>query len=465
MGKTSVLVVDDERDMTDLLSMLMEKSGHRALTAHCGQEAIDIINREDPDVMLLDVKMPGMSGMEVVRQTKRLKPGLPVIMITAYAEVKGAIEAMRAGVKDYIAKPFEHDEIQQIVNSALSDSHLNQEGVGIEESIEDPGKLKELMGRSKAIDRLVEKVKKVAASDFTVIISGETGSGKELVARAIHHISHRASGPFVAVDCGAIPENLLESEMFGYEKGAFTGAVKRQLGKFEAAKNGTLLLDEISNMTLGAQAKLLRALQDKVIYRVGGTDSFEVDTRVLVSCNQELAESAEGETFRKDLYYRLNEFTIRVPSLRERKDDIPFLTDRFLRKTNTELGKKVGGFSEEAMLALVNCNWKGNVRQLRATVRRAVLLADDIIRLKHLDIVQQEKNQQSNSIVLSTGERPWEQYSLKEIVQQNSMALERDVIARVLRFTGGNKAKAARLLQVDYKTMHTKVKNLGITIH
>lgn len=281
--------------------------------------------------------------------------------------------------------------------------------------------LHRLMGPSDTISRLVDEVHRVAQSDFTVIIYGETGSGKELIAQAIHHASPRSGGPFVAIDCGAIQETLLESELFGHERGAFTGAVQKKNGKFEDAKNGILLLDEISNMTLGSQAKLLRALQEKRIYRVGGTTSFEVDVRILVSCNQDLSKTDESCAFRRDLYYRLNDFTIRILPLRERKEDIPHLVHRFLETTNMELGKKVVGISDEAMTALKIYDWPGNVRQLRAIIRRAVLLADTHIEIKDLELASDEV---SVKMFPGLADKPWEKYALKEIVKQQVDVVE-----------------------------------------
>ena len=317
-----------------------------------------------------------------------------------------------------------------------------------------------LMGPSASVAHLVDKVERVARLDFSVIICGETGSGKELIANAVHQASPRRHGPFVAIDCGAIPEPLLESELFGHEKGAFTGACSKKNGKFEDATNGTLLLDEISNMTLGSQAKLLRALQEKRIYRVGGTTSFEVDVRILVSCNQDIGDPDDTDLFRRDLYYRLNEFTINVPPLRARKDDIPYLAKRFLDATNAELGKRIHAIADPAMTALLAFDWPGNVRQLRAVIRRAALLADATIEREHLELDQPKMAVKTPTAPVETP--PWQGKSLKEIVKQQTVAIEKQVIHQVLSHTQGNKAEAARLLQVDYKTLLTKIKRSGI---
>jgi two-component system nitrogen regulation response regulator GlnG len=320
--------------------------------------------------------------------------------------------------------------------------------------------LRETMGPSDAIGRLIGEVNRVARSDFTVVIVGETGSGKELVAGAIHKYSQRAQGSFVPVDCGAIPEALLESELFGHEKGAFTSADLTKVGKFEIARGGTLFLDEISNMPLSSQAKLLRALQEKVIFRVGGSRPLKVDVRLLAATNQDLESVVAAGDFRRDLYYRLNEFTIHVPPLRDRKEDIPYLAKRFLDKTNAELRKKVKGFSDSALEVLFAYNWPGNVRQLRSIIRRAVLLADGTITAAHLDI----KRSAVPGLAFTPRVQgaPWRDLSLKEIVRRSVDSVEKEVLTQALKHTKGNKAKAARLLRIDYKTMHVKIRQYGI---
>jgi DNA-binding NtrC family response regulator len=457
-----IMIVDDEEYIRASLTRVMKTEGFKAQVAHNGATALKMIQEELPEVLLVDFKMPGMDGMEVLRRAKELYPDLPVILITAYAEVQGAVDAMRAGAHDYLSKPFDHHEVIRVVHRALAERELKQKLKNLSSQLEDTLSLRKVMGPSDAIGRLISDVNRVAKSDFTVVILGETGSGKELVARAIHHSSHRSEGPFVAIDCGAIPETLLESELFGYEKGAFTGAVVQKPGKFEAAKGGTLLLDEISNMPLSSQVKLLRALQEKKVYRVGGTKPIDVDVRLLVASNQDLGSAIASGAFRSDLFYRLNEFTINIPSLRERKGDIPYLAKRFLETTNIELGKGVKGFSEPATEALLAHDWPGNVRQLRSTIRRAVLLADEMITEMHLDMTKVSGLSQGNT--QETEGMPWEGSSLKEIIRHNTLGIEREVLIKALKYTGGNKAKAARLLQIDYKTIHTKVKQLGISI-
>ena len=460
-NNAQILIVDDEEYICEILSRLMEKGGFRALVAHDGETALKMIRSEMPEVLLSDIKMPGIDGMEVLKRAKELDPDLPVIMITAHADIHGAVEALRSGAHDDLAMPFEHHEVVRIVHRAMAERELKRKIRNLSSQLEQSVSLSKIMGPSDAVGKLISDVNRVAKSDFTVVILGETGSGKELVARAIHLASNRSSGPFLAIDCGAIPETLLESELFGHEKGAFTGAMSQKKGKLEVAKGGTLLLDEISNMPLGSQAKLLRVLQEKKVYRVGGTNALSIDVRLLVASNQDLGAAVVSNSFRRDLFYRLNEFTIKIPPLRERKEDIPYLAKRFLETTSVELSKNVKGFSESAVKALLDYDWPGNVRQLRSTIRRAVLLANDRITEKHLDM-KRAPAPGSASIGEIQG-MPWEGLSLKEIVGRHTVTVEREVLIQVLKHTGGNKAKAARILQIDYKTIHTKLKQSGIS--
>jgi len=421
-----IMIVDDNAELCGMLSYLIEKEGFNAQVVYDGEIALKTMRCRAPDVALLDIKMPGMDGMEVLRRVKEIDPDLPVVMITAYADIHGAVEAMKAGAHDYLAKPFDNNEVIRVIYRALAERDLKRKLRHLTIQVQETRPLREVMGPSDAIDRLESEVNCVAKSDFTVVILGETGSGKGLVARAIHNGSARSQAPFVPVDCGAIPEMLLESELFGHEKGAFTGAVVQKSGKFEVAKGGTLFLDEISNMPLGSQAKLLRVLQDKVVYRVGGIKPVHVDVRLLVASNQNLQGITESGCFRRDLFYRLNEFTIVIPPLRERKEDIPYLAKRFLDTANMELNKCVKGFSESTIESLIGCNWPGNVRQLRATIRRGVLLADDVISEKHLDL--KKVSVPGLTFNQKTEEMPWSNYPLKEILRHNVIAVEREVL-------------------------------------
>ena len=462
--KSRVLVVDDEPDICELISHLLEHEGIIPLTAHDGRTALQQLRTASPDVMILDLKLPDLDGLEVLRQAKSLDEDLPVVILTAHAGVRGAVEAMRASAYEYLAKPYDHQELIRVIQFALAErqSKLNLKQLGGQ--IDANHELTEIMGPSDAIGRLIADINRVAQSNFSVVILGETGSGKEVVAQAIHRAGPRAKGPLVPVDCGAIPETLLESELFGHEKGAFTGSVGQKPGKFQLADGGTLLLDEILNMPLSAQAKVLRTLQEKTIYRVGGTHPIAIDTRVLAAGNQDVKAAVAAGRFRMDLFYRLNEFTLQIPPLRQRKEDIIYLAKRFLDLTNLELHKNVHGFAEPAIQTLLNYPWPGNVRQLRSTIRRAVLLADTVVTESHLDILP-ETGQTAHSVAPSARVQTASTtcLSLKEIVGRSTTAVEREVLLQTLRQSGGNKAKAARLLHIDYKTIQTKVKKYGIT--
>jgi two-component system nitrogen regulation response regulator GlnG len=460
--KARVLIVDDDKNICAILADLMKKEGLKPLVAYDGEKALKMVQADVPDLLLVDMMLPGMDGMEVLRKTREIAPDLPVVFITAHTDSRVAVKAIKEGAHDYLSKPFDNCEVIRVAHRALAERELKLKVRALSNQLKGSSPLQERMGPSDVVARLVSEVNRVAESDFTVIIIGETGSGKEVVARAIHEASSRSKEPFIPVDCGAIPETLLESELFGHERGAFTGAEVQKPGKFEVAQGGTLFLDEISNMPVGSQAKLLRVLQEKKVYRVGGTKAIQVNVRLLVASNQDLHELALSSSFRRDLFYRLNEFTITIPPLRERKEDIPYLAKRFLDNANLELNKQVKGFSETALNTLFAYNWPGNVRELRSIIRRAALLADDLIAEKHLEL--ERADVPGMAFAPKVQGAPWKNLSLREILQQSISTVEREVFTQVLKQTGGNKAKAARLLQVDYKTIHEKVKKLGIWI-
>jgi len=455
-----VLVVDDEEEIRKILSRILEKEGFEVITAPDGQQALQRICFDAPDIVLLDVRMPGLNGMEVLKKIKDIDDDMPVVLVTAYADIHQAVEAMKEGAYDYLAKPFDNNEVVWVARRALAEGQLKRNLKSMNDRYRGNFGLIENMGPSDKIARLAADVHRVAKSDLSVVITGETGTGKELVARAVHGDSARAAALFMAVDCAAIPENLLESELFGHEKGSFTGADHQKLGKFELAHDGTLFMDEIGNMPAGSQAKFLRVIQDRKLYRVGGVKPVNVDIRLIVATNQNLQEMAVTGTFRKDLYYRLSEFTIHVPTLRERKEDIPYLANRFLDLANVELNKLITGFTNKAVDTLISYSWPGNVRQLRSVIRRATLVARETITEADISIKQASVPGLDFSPKIQG--TPWENASLSEIVQHSVLAVEKEVLTEVLKFTGGNKARAARLLRIDYKTIHTKAKKFGI---
>jgi DNA-binding NtrC family response regulator len=455
--RARILVVDDERDICDLLYRILEKEGYGPIVAHDGQAALEMIRLGMPEIVITDVRMPGMDGMELLRRSRELNPDLPIILITAWGGIDAAVEAMKNGAYDYLAKPLQVNELLSKVKKALQDKpsgNPKQAAGAIHNKA--IARLQQMMGPSDIVARIISEVSLVAPSNFSVILQGQTGTGKELVARAIHDASRRSKAPLVPVDCGAIPETLFESELFGYEKGAFTGAGTAKPGKFEMAQGGTLFLDEISNMPLNSQVKLLRAIQERNFFRVGGTRAVAVDTRLIVATNVDLNSAARNGSFSRDLFYRLSEFTIIIPPLRERKKDITHIAEQILHATNLELGKKIKGFSDDSVKLLLNNSWPGNVRQLRSAVRRAVLQANDMIEPMHLAL---EPQQPPDTAPDSTGpDFQWEGLSLKEIVRLSTSQVERRAILEALRKTGGNKAKAARLLKIDYTTIHAKIK-------
>ncbi|MBI2189170.1 MAG: sigma-54-dependent Fis family transcriptional regulator [Acidobacteria bacterium] len=454
-----ILIVDDEVAVCELLSRLLRRQGFVCINATDGQQALSVITRESVDLMLLDIRMPGLDGFEVLERARIVDPDLRVVMVTADGHVPDVVTAMRHGAHDYVVKPFAHADVIQSVRKALSERdwrhHVRDVAThSTADSLED------MMGSSQAVKAISGDALRVARSDFTVLLLGETGTGKELVAHAIHHASARSRGPFVAVDCGAIPETLFESELFGHEKGAFTGADRAKPGKFELAADGTLFLDEIGNMPLGLQAKLLRALQERSVCRIGGTKRVPIHSRVLAAANEDLEVAVAKGTFRKDLFFRLNEFVIRIPPLRKRREDIVYLAKRFLDATNQELAKAVQGFSVRAVEQILAHAWPGNVRQLRSAVRRAVLLADATIEQEHLGLPTIERF--SSAVGVQPESLPIGAVSLSQLVRQATGTLERAALVEALSRAGGNKAEAARLLHIDYKTMYSKLKGYGL---
>ncbi len=461
-----VLVAVEEKEKRQMLIRIIEAEGLKALSVPHGSNTISAVCVVKPDLVLLDAGTSIPGGMEVLKEIKDVSPALPVVFIASSADVKAAVEAVKKGAHDYLAMPLDDREVLRVIRRALAESE-SQTRAKNSPARPDNGKitksnLTEFMGHSSTVMRLLTDVNRVARSNFTVVITGETGTGKELVARAIHDASLRSQHPFVAVDCGSIPETLLESELFGHEKGSFTGADALKKGKFEMAQKGTLFMDEIGNMPLSSQAKFLRVLQDKQIYRVGSTRPIDIDIRIITATNLDLQEMAAENRFRPDLFYRLSEFTISVPPLRERREDVPYLAQRFLEAANVELGKEIKDFADDALELMMAYHWPGNVRQLRTAVRAAALAARDTITKNHLNL--QHAQFPSIKRTPQIPEFSWRNTPLSEIVSQSTMAVERDAISRALMRTGGNKAKAARLLQIDYKTMQTKIKKYEISV-
>jgi two-component system nitrogen regulation response regulator GlnG len=456
--------VDDETDLRSVLELLLNREGFECLLAENGPEALAIMRQGLADLVLLDINMPVMDGLTVFREAKAFDSVTPIIFVTGFGTIASAVEAVKMGAYDYITKPFAHEELLIKIRRGLETRRLKHENRLLRQQVEREGTLRQLMGPSDAVGALVSDLERVAPTDFTVIVTGETGAGKELIARAIHQNSLRSAGPFVPVDCGAIQPNLIESELFGHEKGAFTGADRTRPGRFEEAIGGTLFLDEIQNLPLSVQTRFLRTLQERQFSRVGSTKPIEMDLRVVVATNLNLEELITAGTFRQDLFHRLNEFGIRVPPLRERSQDILFLAHRFIEFTAAELRKARPTMTSESINKLLSYPWPGNVRELRNVLRRAVLMCDGVIEVAHLGAVGT-----FTPINLVPGEEQkptldLEEMSFKERVKQAVARAERAILLEVLRQTGGNKAKAARLLQIDYKTMRTKARQYGIVM-
>ncbi|MBI4591785.1 MAG: sigma-54-dependent Fis family transcriptional regulator [Candidatus Rokubacteria bacterium] len=442
-----------------LLSGILKAEGLEVVTAEDGEIAVERVRKDAPAAIFLDLKLPKLGGMEALAQIKAIDPQVPVIILTAYGDIPTAVQAMRLGAYDYLTKPFHNDGIALTVRRALERQELLAQVESLRNQLREGGSLRELMGSSQEIQKVIEQVKQVAESTFTVLIQGETGTGKELVARAIHHQSARCEKPFIALDCGAIPETLIESELFGYEKGAFTGADRKKEGHFQLAERGSLFLDEIANLPPTTQSKLLRVLQERRVQPLGAKGTVLVDVRIIAASNLPLETAMRAGRFRQDLYYRLNEFTITLPPLRERREDILHLAKRFLAEVGMELKRPVRGISEEATQLLLQHAWPGNARELRNVVRQAVLVSADLIRPEHLGALGA-----GDPGAPSAGEPGpgLAGLSLRKARERVAVEAEQQAIRQALQATRGNKSEAARLLRTDYKTLHLKMKRYGI---
>ena len=454
----TILIVEDDKDMRFFLANALKDEGYETILAGDGNRALKQVRKCSPNLVLLDVKLPGMDGMDILQKLKAIDRDLIVIMLTAYGNVKGAVEAMKFGAFDYITKPFHSEELVLVIKRALVTQNLSREVETLRKRLDEKAGAEELMGESPQIKQLFEQVKIIASTNMTVIVQGESGAGKELVAQMIHQKSRRKEKPFVAIDCGAIPDALVESELFGYEKGAFTGADASKEGKFEQAHGGTLFLDEITNLPEAAQAKLLRVVEERKLQHIGGRKSINIDVRIIVATNSDLSEVVRKGKLREDLFHRLNEFHIEIPPLRERKDDIPILAKRFLDEANEELGKSIEGFSSEAAKLLLDYHWPGNVRELKNIVKKAVLTADSkqIVAANLSLSITTSRNKLDFQRDLEKG------ISLREITKKATREIERDVIKQTLEKAAGNKSKAAKILKIDRMTLYSKLKEFHL---
>ena len=451
-----ILIVEDREGLAGMLSQALEDAGYQVAVARDGAEGIEKVRGERIDLVVTDLKLPHKSGLEVLQAAKARNGSMPVIVMTAYGSFDIAVQAVKAGAYDFIAKPFEPDHLLLRIESALEKQRLINENLVLKETFSEQLAFPKIIGKSPAIVHVIEQVKKVAQGKTTVLLVGESGTGKELFARAVHLLSTRKEHNFVAINCAAIPRDLLETELFGHERGAFTGASGKKAGKFEMANRGTLFLDEIGEMDLSLQSKLLRVLEEDTLIRIGGTARVPIDVRVVAATNRDLTKLIAEKRFREDLYYRLSVFPILLPPLRERREDIPAIADHFLARFAAEMKKPLKPLSKEAMACLISHPWTGNVRELQNAIERATILSDDdMILPQHLALQSRADTPDTLDAIPLEG-------TLHEVSAAATRFVESRMIKKVLRKTGGNKSRAAEILRVSYKTLLTKIKEYAI---
>jgi nitrogen regulation protein NR(I) len=455
-----VLVVDDEVNLRKVLAAMLRKEGYEVAVAADGEQALAELEKNGADVVVTDLVMPKVGGLDLLKNVNATQPDVPVIIITAHGTVDSAVEAIKLGAFDYITKPFEQAEIQAVVAKAARTHTANQQNVKA-----DGRARSSIIGESAQMQDIFKIIDKVAETPSTVLITGESGTGKELIATALHDGSPRRDKPLIKINCAAIPKDLMESELFGYERGAFTGAVTSKPGRFELADGGSLFLDEIAEIPVEMQVKLLRALQESEFERVGGIKTTRVDVRLIAATNRDLQKEIDAGHFRKDLYYRLNVVPIVLPSLRERKSDIPMLTKHFIDKYNKRLNKKIEGVADDAMAVLQAWPWPGNIRELENLMERVIVFADGpLITAKDLPepVKSGSASQAPMAGDLSSGPSSVSVGALKDIVRQETAKVEKDLIVKALEETQGNVTRAAKLLQISRKSLQTKMKEFGL---
>lgn len=449
--KFNILIVDDEKNIRDGLATSLEIDGYNTYTAEDGSEAFKELIRKDIDLVISDLRMPKVSGSELLKKISATYPNIPVIMLTGHGTVENAVVAMRDGAYDFITKPVNLDHLTLLVKRALGKRELIKEHRALKaevEKLEGQNKLEKLIGKSPQMAKLTELINQVADSKASVIITGESGVGKEVVANALHSLSERRANSLVKVHCAALTQSLLESELFGHEKGAFTGAISEKKGRFEVANNGTIFLDEIGEIDLSTQIKLLRVLQERTFERVGGVNPIEVDVRVITATNRDLQKEIANGNFREDLFYRLNVVNIHIPPLRERKEDIPLLVSSFIEEFSVDNNKKISGIDSKALRALTSYEWPGNIRELRNSIESAVVMCNEsLITLKNIP-EQISKSSEAGSISIPIG------ITLAEA--------EKIIISETLRSENSNKSKTSEILGIGRKTLHRKIHDYGL---
>ena len=444
-----ILVIDNEESIRDSMSLVLRKEGYLVRSAVSGQEGLNLFGAEAFQVVFVDLKLPGTTGLQVLSRIKEAGPETPVIIITGYASIESAVEAMKRGAYDYMTKPFTPEEVRVITRKALESRRVLFENISLRRELEAKTEFELVVGKSRAITRVLDIVRRVSPSESTILITGESGTGKELIAREIHRHSLRRDASFVVVDCGALVETLFESELFGHVKGSFTGAHETKHGRFEVAEGGTIFFDEISNIGLNIQAKLLRAIQEREINRIGSSKPIKLDVRILAATNENLADAVRNGKFREELFYRLSVVPLHLPPLRERKEDIPLLVDHFLQKYNKRVKKKIADISPRALKALKEYDWPGNIRELENTVERAVVLSQgDGIELEDL------MYHGIGAGATAPGSFSGNSKTLED--------MEKEYIKAVLQAQFGNKTRAAEILGIDRKTLWAKIKKFKL---
>ncbi len=435
------------------ISENLKDKGFSLVEASSGREALTLIKKEKPVSVILDLNMPGMSGLETLTELKKIDPDIPIIINTAHGDIPTAVEAIKLGAFEFITKPPNYDRLTLTLNRAAEKFAQEKKIQRLSSEVETS--LEYLLGKSPAIKKVIQQIHQIAYSDFSLILQGETGTGKSFIARAIHNLSKRTNGPFVSIDIGTLPETLIESELFGYEKGAFTGAEKKKKGYFEIADKGTILIDELQNLSPYVQSKLLKVVEEKSLVPLGGNHSFKTDVRIIGATNTDIIKSVkEKKNFREDLFYRLSEFIIQLPPLRERSEDIQFFADKFFRETAEDLDKQIQSISKKAMTLLTNYSWPGNIRELKNVIRRAVLLSEEnTIRPENIEFLIDD----TAAVTTTKHSVPTEALPALSLADA-----EKAAIIKSMEFTGNNKTKAASILKIDYTTLLRKIKQYGI---
>jgi two-component system response regulator HydG len=446
-----ILIVDDETAHCQMLEAVLKVEKYATQRAQDGQSAIEAVKERFYDLILMDIRMNRVGGIEALEKIKEISPDIPIIMMTAYASVDTAVQAMRSGAYDYLTKPLDIDELKILVAKALRHHQLEKENIFLKEQLGSRFDFSNIIGRSRTMKELLETVAMVAPSEATVLILGESGTGTELIANAIHQNSPRSSYPFIKVNCAALPETLLESELFGHEKGAFTGAVSRRQGRFHLAHKGSILLDEIAEMSMATQSKILRVLQEREFEPIGSSETFKVDTRIITATNKNLEEEVRANRFREDLYYRINVVNLTVPSLRDRREDIPLLVDFFLKRYAKKNHRNLKGFTPKAMDLLMRYDWPGNIRELENVVERSVIMVRG-------DFITPDEFPG----VLKSLDPEYEQISAEMLSGKSLKEMEKAMITRTLQETDGNRTRAAEILGISRRTLQLKLKEYGV---